>query len=101
MRSYQIPSPDPSVSTFAEKMDSPREVENQTIPDPTIDIASRPAGTGVSGGELHGVKDQEDSKAKECTKAWEEKHESRPTLGNLALLGYSCEVEGGSRKLTA
>ena len=99
-RSDQISSPDPSVSTFAEKMDSPREVENQNKSSPTIGIASRPAHTGMSGGELHGGKQHQDAKSRECTKAWEKRRESRSALGNLAVLGYSCEVEGGSPKLT-
>lgn len=100
MRSEQIPSPDPSVSIFAEKMDSQQEVENENKSSPTIGIPSRLARTGMSCEERHGVKHHQDAKAKECNKKWEERRESRPTLGNSAVLGYSCEIEGGSPKLT-
>ena len=40
------------------------------------------------------------NKKRECNTKWEQRRESRPTLGNLAVLGYSCNIEGGSPKLT-
>ena len=100
MRSDQIPSPDPSVSVFAEKIDSQQEVENENKSSPTTGIPSRLVCTDVSCEERHGFKHRQDAKARECNKKWEERRASMPTLGNLAVLGYSCEIEGGSPKLT-
>lgn len=56
--------------------------------------------------EVHGVKGFQDAEAKgynakERNKNWEERRESGPTLGNHAVLGYSCKIEAGSPNLTA
>ena len=99
-RSDGIPSPDPSVSIFAEKMDSQQELENENKSSPAIGFPSRLARTGMSCEERHDVKHHQNAKARECNKKWEERRESRPTLGNAAVLGYSCKIEGGSPKLT-
>lgn len=96
MGSDQIQSPDPSVSVFTEKMDSQQEVEDKNKSSPAMDFPSHLARTDMSCEERHDVKE---AKKKECNKKWEERRESRPILGNFAVQGYKCEIEGGSPKL--
>lgn len=105
-QSDHIPSLDSPVSTVAEKMEKQQDADKGNNSSPTMSIVSRFRPMSFSGEKVHGVNGHQDAEAKECNakdcnKDWEQRRESRPTLGNHAILGYSCKIEGGSSNLTA
>ena len=96
----QTPSPNSFVSTFTEKMEEKQRVDSGIKTSLATSIASTLDRQSFSADRLNGDKDYQKAKATECRKKWEEIHGSGPTLINPALLGYSCEVMGGSAKRT-
>ena len=100
MQSDQAPSPNSLVGNVTEKTEMRREVDRGTISSPTVSTASYLRCKRVSAESQCCVKDDQSTNGRECNKKRKERCESGPTLGNLTQLGYSCEIHGGSPKLT-
>lgn len=113
-----IPFPNSPVSSITKTMEIKLETDNGNTSSPTTSMVPRLELINLPTEKAHRGKGQKIAKAKECNeisgcnrkwecnkkrecnKKWEQRRESRPTLGNLAVLGYSCNIEGGSPKLT-
>ena len=99
MQFDKTPSLDSPVSNITEQMEPKQKVDSANKVSPTTSMTWRLGCLSLSAEKLQGVKEDHNAKARECTEKWEERRESMPTLGNLAVLGYSCEIEGGSPRL--
>ena len=103
-QSDHITPPDSALSSnFTDKRHAQQEIDKEDNPSPTLSIASRlghmsstpvsPTLSIVSRLErLHGAKDGHKEQTVRYKKKWEERRASRPTLGNPAVLGYSCDI---------
>ena len=100
--SDQITPPDSASSNFTEKRPQ-QTTGNEDYQSPTLSIASRlsrmsliPASPTLSIAsrleKLQGAKDSKNEQTVRYKKKWEDRRGSRPTLGNSAVLGYSCEI---------
>ncbi|KAM0800187.1 hypothetical protein BDR22DRAFT_852076 [Usnea florida] len=102
--SEQITPPDSaSSSNITEKRHTQQTTGNEDYQSPTLSIASRlsrmsliPASPTLSIAsrleKLQGAKDSQNEQTVRYKKKWEDRRGSRPTLGNSAVLGYSCEI---------
>ena len=94
-----IPSPFSTASNLSPRADTKRESVSESKPSLTPSIASRSGRIGSSAERLHGIKDDQIVKARESNRKREEMYRSELTLGNPAVLGYSCDIEAGPPKL--
>ena len=92
-----------SSSKFIEKRHTQQTIDNENNPRPTLSIATRlsrmsltPTSPTLSIAsqleKLQGAKDSHKEQTVGCKKKWEDRRGSRPTLGNSAVLGYTCEI---------
>ena len=94
--SDHVPSSSSPVSTFKRKGGTEVEVESENKYSPTFSIASRLGRMSLSAEKGQGAEGSRNAKASKGSRQWEEKRDKLITLGNPAVLGYSCEIEGGS-----
>ena len=87
------------MSNFERKGGTRLEVDSENKSSPTFSIASRLGRMSWTAEKEQGAEDSRNVKASKCGRQSEEKRDKMLTLGNPAMLGYSCEIEGGSPKL--
>ena len=87
------------MSNFERKGGTRLEVDSENKSSPTFSIASRLGRMSWTAEKEQGAEDSRNTKASKCSRQREEKRDTMLTLGNPAVLGYSCEIEGGSPKL--
>ena len=93
-----MPSASSPVSNFERKGGTRLEVDSGNKSSPTFSIASRLGRMSWTAEKEQGAEDSRNVKASKCGRQSEEKRDRMLTLGNPAMLGYSCEIEGGSPK---
>ena len=86
------------MSNFERKDGTKFEVDSENKSSPTFSIASRLGRMSLMAEKEHGSEDPQNAKASKCNRQREEKRDKLLTLGNPAMLGYKCEIEGGSPK---
>ena len=86
------------MSSFERKRGTKLEVDSENKSSPTFSIASRLGRMSWTAEKEQGAEDSRKAKGTTCDREWEEKRDKVQTLGNPAMLGYSCEIEGGSPK---
>ena len=101
METGHIPSMNSSAGAFTARADTSRQASSGSKSSPTPSVGSPLGHVSLSVEKQHGVEDHPNTRAKASQWKWEERRESRPTLGHPAVLGYSCEIGAGSPKLTA
>ena len=87
------------VSSFERKRGTKLEVDGENKASPTFSIASRLGRVSLTAEKEQGAEDCPNAKGSTGNRQWEEKRDKLLTLGNPAMLGYSCEIEGGSPKI--
>ena len=102
--SDQITPPDSaSSSNLTDKRHTQQTIDTKNKSSPTLSIATRfsrmsltPASPTLSIAsqleKLQGTKDSHKEQTVGYKKKWEDRRGSRPTLGNSAVLGYTCEI---------
>ena len=91
-----------SSSKFTEKRHIQQTTDNEKNSRPTLSIATRlsrmsltpPSPTLSIASQLEKLQGAKDSHKEQTgyKKKWEDRRGSRPTLGNSAVLGYTCEI---------
>ena len=87
-----------SVSTFEKRGGTKGAAESENKPSPTFSIASRLGRMSLLAEKGQGAEDSRNARTSKGSRQWEERRDRLSTLGNPAVLGYSCEIEGGSPK---
>lgn len=98
VESDYIPSLSSPVSNFERKDGSKLEIDSENKSSPTFSIASRLGRMSLMAEKERGSEDSRNATASKCSRQREEKRDKLLTLGNPAMLGYKCEIEGGSPK---
>ena len=90
------------MSSFGRKGGTKLEIDNDTNENkssPTFSIASRLGRMSLTAEKEQRAENSPNAKGSTGNRQWEEKRNKMLTLGNPAMLGYSCEIEGGSPKI--
>ena len=88
----------PTSTTFDSKKGAKSEIDSENKSSPTFSITSRFGRMSLTAEQELGAEDCPNAKTNRCSRQSQAKHDSLVTLGNPAMLGYSCEIEGGSPK---
>ena len=96
---YIPPSLSSPRSTLRSKGRTKSEIDSENKSSPTFSITSRFGRMSLTVEREVGVEECRDTKGNRGAGQEQAKHDSVATLGNPAMLGYSCEIEGGSPKL--